>query len=200
MQSSSYMFYSSIVPLAIVIIGLSGCGNDPLVAFDDSAELSAEVAPGPNAAPVPDVEGNWLWEESVELTGPSDLVMFLFGIAEAEGPVMRVSCLTGGALQLSQNGAEFTGQATQSAECETKGGQTASQTPFPPAFEIEGDVKGHSIQFEALVGEGFHCPYRGSLTIDGGTATAFNTTGRCDTPLEVNPNVTKSIYFRATRL
>lgn len=199
MQEAVYMPNSRIVPLALLIIVLIGCTDDPLAADEGSTAPSTRAAQSQESALVPDLEGQWLWEEAVELTGPSDLVMALFGLAEAEGPVMHISCLTGGSLEFAQSGASFTGEATQSAECETRHGQIASQHPFPPTFDIAGEIVGRAVQFEALVGEGFHCPYRGSLTLAGGTAISLNATGRCDTPLPVNPNVTKSIYFRASR-
>lgn len=149
-------------------------------------------------ATVPDVSGNWTWSELAIFTGPGGVVAGLFGV-QVEGPVMHVTCQTGGDLSLQQSGASFSGSASQGWSCVTHGGQNATSAPFPPGFDVTGSIVGRSIRFTADVGQGFTCSYLGSLSVDGGVASAINTTGGCDVPAPFHPNMDKSVYFNADR-
>ena len=148
--------------------------------------------------PVPDVSGDWTWNELVILTAPGDVVAALFGV-QVEAPVMHVTCQAGGDLTLQQNGISFTGSASQGWSCVTQGGQPAATAPFPPAFDVTGSIVGQSVRFTADLGQGFSCSYIGSLRVDSGVATEINSTGGCDVPAPFHPNMDKSVYFNATR-
>jgi hypothetical protein len=186
--------------LVLVAFLLTGCSEEFLRTDTEETRAATPRQALAKGAPVADLSGSWSWQEEVLIKLPSELAMAIFGISESEGPVMNLTCHSWGALTLVQNGATFTGTATQTSSCETQGGQTANTPPFPPGFSLEGHITGRAVRFNADVGEGFYCPYTGTLTVDGGRATHLNATGRCDVPAPVHPNATKSLSFDATRL
>ena len=147
---------------------------------------------------VPDVSGDWTWEEAVIFIAPGYIVAAFFGV-QVEGPIMHLRCQTGGGLTIQQNGASFSGSADQQWACVTRGGQPTPTAPFPPAFDVSGSITGHAVHFSADIGQGFSCSYAGSLSVVNGVATSINATGGCDVPLPVHPNMDKSVSFDATR-
>jgi hypothetical protein len=51
-----------------------------------------------------------------------------------------------------------------------------------------------------IIDVGFDCDYRGSVRSEQGEAVALNMTGDCAPPVDVHPNVGKTLSFDATRL
>jgi hypothetical protein len=183
-----------IATLSVLLVLFAGCTSDDLT----SADLTT-LSPA-NAKTIPGVSGTWDWEEVNQIVLPAEFG-FLFGISP-DGPVLRVTCHSSGELAITQVGDSFNGTASQQSTCETNDGQPTPTNPFPQgpgAFEIEGHITGRAVHFEALVGEGFFCPYNGSLRVNGGMATELHATGRCDVPIDAQPNVTKIISFDAVR-
>jgi hypothetical protein len=131
----------------------------------------------------------------------------MFGVAP-EGPRTILNCESGGVLTINQTGDTFTGSATQSSLCETKGGVQVVPPPFPPALDvIDGRINGRHISFTFGAGP-VPCPYTASVRVTGGSATALVGTGRCivpghpQSPLPVPPPPlapTKTIEWVATR-
>jgi hypothetical protein len=146
----------------------------------------------------PDISGAWTWNELVIVTAPGSVIAGLFGI-QIEGPIMHMTCQSGGGLTIQQSGESFTGSADQQWSCISSGGQSAAQGPFPPTFGISGEIAGRSLHFTADVGQGVSCSYRGDVRVSNDTASSFHTTGGCDVPLPFHPNMNKSVYFDATR-
>jgi hypothetical protein len=153
----------------------------------------------PAGQKTPNVSGNWSWNGKTIILGPDELIMAFFGIPESEGPVMRLICDTWGTMTLTQSGTSFSGVADQDGSCTTAGEQSASTTPFPPFFSIDGSVTGHAVHFDGDVGEGIVCPYQGSLDVQDGLATQLNATGRCVVPFPAHPLLDKELEFNATR-
>ena len=147
----------------------------------------------------PDLEGEWEWEEYTYILGPSEPLMFIFGIPLPEGPVMRLTCHASGTLTIIQNGESFAGLTDQTSDCISEGGQVAATPPFPPGFSIEGFITGNAVHFQADVGLGIVCSYNGSLRVSQGTASDLTAHGGCDVPSPFHPNADR-ISFEARRL
>jgi hypothetical protein len=174
----------------------------PALAIASALLLAIAVALTPPTAAagrtVPDVDGDWTWNEHVILILPGGIASAIFGVAP-EGPVMHLTCETWGHLAIQQNGSSFSGSTDQQGSCITKGGQTTLMTPFPPGFDIAGSITGHAVHFSTVgLGPG-ECSYHGSLSVDDGVATFLNATGGCDIPLPFHPNMDKSVSFDAVR-
>ena len=167
-----------------------------LLSISSAAELPAATV-GPAT---PNISGDWSWDDHLILVAPDYAVMAFFGVTESEGPVMHVTCHTWGTMHLNQNGASFSGNSDQDGACTTQGGQSATTTPFPPSFDIDGSISGHSVHMNQDVGDGIICSYRGSLTVANGVATKLNATGGCDVPLPFHPSMNRDVIFDATRL
>jgi len=144
---------------------------------------------------VPNVEGAWRWEERTFIVLPGEIAMPFFGVANSEGPVMILFCVSQGDMTLTQNGNDFSGFATQSSWCRTLGGQSAATPPFPPGFGVSGTIQGHRVSFSADVGGGIDCAYNGVVQAWLGDAFAVNASGGCDVPAPFKPNVSKSLSF-----
>lgn len=183
----------AVLPL-LAAAAMAGCADHPAGPSGATA-----VASEASAATIADVDGAWLWSETTVIKLPGDLAAALFGLAQPELPVTQLTCSSGGELTLTQAGTEFTGAATQTSTCITRGGQTAATPPFPPAYTLTGELAGRAIHFELDVGPGFHCPYSGSLSVRDGEAVSLRATGRCVVPAPVHPNVSKSLSFTAAR-
>jgi hypothetical protein len=163
----------------------------PLLALAAGAFLNQ---PANGKEPV-DLEGTWQWNEEVVIVAPGEAAA-LFGVAP-EGPVLRLLCTSMGTMIIAQTDDAFSGVTDQSATCTTQGGQPAV-APFPPGFTVTGTVRGHSVHM--VLNVGFLCAYRGSIRVVQGEAVAFHVTGQCAPPVDVQPNVGKTISFDATRL
>jgi hypothetical protein len=121
-----------------------------------------------------DISGDWLWSESNIIMIPGH-VSELIGI-EQEGPTLHLKCSVAGTLAVTQTGNTFTGEATQSGECFTQGGQ-GPIFPFPPTLHALGEIgPGHSFFID--FGD---CEYNGHLSVNPSTGevTAISATGNC---------------------
>ena len=163
-------------------------------------------AGAPGAGSTAGLAGTWNWSETVVLHLPEGFLP-LFGIA-SEGPMTMATCHDFGTLVITQSGAAFSGTATQTAVCETRGGQVFVPPVFPPAFEVsDGQFTGRSFRMLFPGGE-VPCPYNGLVAAEaGGVATELRGTGRClvpghpQNPLGVPPpgSPTKTVTWQATR-
>jgi hypothetical protein len=147
-------------------------------------------------AEVPDVSGTWEWTSLTPVVVPGDVGPAFWGV-NPEGAILHLTCRTWGTLTIVQNGSSFTGTSDQSAECITKGGQTAAWTPFGPFYTVSGSIMGHNVTIQ---GEDF-CAWQGSLSVQKGVATAFHTVGGCQPPgpLPVHPLKIWDINFDGVR-
>jgi hypothetical protein len=96
---------------------------------------------------------------------------------------------------MAQSGGDFSGFATQSSWCKTRGGQSAATPPFPPSFGVSGTIHGHVVSFSTDVGGGIDCSYRGVVRERSGEAVAVTASGGCDVPAPFEPTVSKSVSF-----
>ncbi|HSM34783.1 MAG TPA: hypothetical protein VK837_00170 [Longimicrobiales bacterium] len=170
-------FRHTAIALALVGSALSGA------CADDSGALAPEFAgDGPAfAKPAPvDISGDWNWNERSRFILSVEAAA-IFGVTP-EGPNTVLDCESGGTLTLDQNGATFTGFATQSSSCETKGGVAVVPPVLPPALDVvDGQIMGRRISFVFGAGP-IPCPYTASMTTVGGVATSLSGTGRCIGP------------------
>jgi hypothetical protein len=121
-----------------------------------------------------DISGDWLWSESNIITIPGYVSEFI-GI-EPEGPTLHLECSVAGTLAVTQIGNTFAGEATQSGECFTQGGQ-GPIFPFPPTLHSVGEIgPGHSFFID--FGD---CEYNGHLSVEPSTGEvlAISATGNC---------------------
>jgi hypothetical protein len=168
------------IPLALAALLAAGCdGNSSTEPNDAHARREASVAVA-GREPV-DVGGAWTWRETVVLQVPIAFAE-LFGV-EPEGPVTTGRCVNSGEMVLVQQGATFTGTATQTASCVTRGGQVFSPPVFGPTVVIsEGIMTGRSLRFVFGVGD-VPCIYHAVIAdIDDGRATRLRGGGRCIPP------------------
>jgi hypothetical protein len=121
-----------------------------------------------------DISGDWLWSESNIITVPGYVSGFI-GIEE-EGPTLHLLCEVTGTLDVTQSGNSFTGEATQTGECFSQGGQ-GPVFPFPPTLHPEGSL-GPGRSFFIDFGD---CEYNGHLSVDPetGEVIAISATGNC---------------------
>ena len=151
-------------------------------------------------APDPvNLAGDWAWTEEVLVVLPAEIALFFFQVPVPEGPVMHLRCASWGTMTLTQAGNVVAGGASQQSTCTTRGGQ-AAVPPFPPGFGVTGTLKGHALHFDLDVGEGFACPYQGSLSVVAGQAVALNATGVCGPEAPFQPNVGRTLSFDAVRI
>lgn len=177
----------------VSLTGLAACS-------DEAGPTAADVPAGPPAAAAVvgaavDISGPWSWSERthIRLREPG---VAIFGIA-AEGPITHLECEASGDLVIVKNGASFTGTATQSGWCTTRGGQSFDPSGvFPPVLQIlDGHLEGRSMSFTVDVGA-FPCPYSGSVRVEGGNATELRATGHCEVPREIGGD---RIWWSAVR-
>ncbi|MEO6525263.1 MAG: hypothetical protein ABIP93_01430 [Gemmatimonadaceae bacterium] len=179
-----------VAPLVALLAALSiaGCGAD--VAAPTAPTSAPRRSVGTEAV---DLSGTWAWSETVAALFPPFIAQIV-GI-EPEGPVTHATCYDWGVLTLVQTGDTFTGTATQSSICTTKGGQEYVPPSFPPLLDVlNGQIRGRSFSFDFSVG----CPYSGTVSLDGGVATRIGGTGRCEVFL--HPALLKTVSWQATRL
>lgn len=173
--------------VAVVLLGTACADDDPTVLAPDlsHALVGADL----------DLAGAWDWSEQTTLHLRPEIVV-LFGIAP-EGPVTTLNCEAWGELTLSQHGADFTGTATQSSWCVTKGGVSFDPSrAFGPGWDLaDGRITGRSISFTILTGV-FPCPLRGSVRVAGGQVTELHANGHCEVPKELGND---RIWWSATR-
>lgn len=163
------------------------CGEDGAMTTGPSA---LEIA----ATPAADISGTYEWSESAKGIMPEEVAESFFGI-EAEGKATHFTCEDRGTFTLIQNGSSFTGEATQTGTCVTKGGQVFDNT-FPFPFPIlNGRVAGRSIHFDF---SDPICPYMGVLQIADGEVVGMRGTGRCG-PFGPR-DIFKSITWEASRI
>lgn len=194
--------------LSILILTLAGCSDDLTSAeYAGSSLTSSNLSPSPSALSpspakvIPDLSGDWNWTESQQIVVTAELEG-LWGLTDYPDDPIRITCTSGGRLELVQTGATFTGSGSQQSTCETPDGASTPTVPFPQgenALGIEGYITGRAVHFEALVGEGFYCPYKGSLKVGGGVATEMRASGRCETPFDAQPLTGSAISFNAVR-
>lgn len=190
------------VTLSLLLLALTGCAGDDLTGAK-SLHTGTET---PNLSPasfknIPDVSGTWTWTESQQLVVSAE-IGFLWGLDDYPEDPIHLDCTSGGELELEQNGATITGVGSQESSCHTPNGVSTPTVPFPQgddALGIEGHITGRAIHFEALVGDGFYCPYKGSLRVSGGVPTEIRASGRCEIPIEVRPLNGSGISFKAVR-
>lgn len=181
---------SPLVPAAAAVLLLgTACADDRTTVLPSDPSQAALV----NAAP--DLAGVWDWSERTTLHLRPAAVA-LFGIA-AEGPVTTLNCEAWGELTLSQNGAQFSGSATQNSWCVTKGGISFDPSAaFGPGWDlVDGRITGRNVSFTVQT-VAFPCPYRGSVRVSGGQVTELSANGHCEVPKELGND---RIRWSATR-
>jgi hypothetical protein len=175
-----------LVPVVALAVGAAAA------ACDRSASPSSPSAAssGPAAAGAPaaiDIGGTWTFSEETRLTLPGELLLDLG--AQWEGPVIHVTCASpDGALEIVQTASTFTGTLEyQTGTCLTTGGQAVPPPwPLPYRAVLTGRIAGLSLHIEQWDDppgpspDGVRCPKNGTVSIDGGVATALQTAGRCD--------------------
>jgi hypothetical protein len=164
-------------------------GNDPTSMKDDAPRGLASVT-GADL----DVDGVWDWRETTMLHLRPAAVA-LFGIAP-EGPITTFRCEAAGELTITQNGAQFSGSATQSSQCTTGGGVVFDPSAvFGNSWDlVNGQLQGRSFSFTVATAA-FPCPYRGAVRVTGGVVTALQATGHCEVPRELGND---RIWWTAT--
>jgi hypothetical protein len=161
-----------------VVVGCDGgsavAPRSPQAAVTASADASA-------AQPV-DVGGTWSWREEVVLQVPEVFALPFFGI-EPEGPITIGRCVNSGIMELVQIGATFSGTATQSSDCVTRGGQRFSPPAFTSILDIrDGEIRGRSIRVVFGAGD-VPCLYHATIAeSEDGIAVGLRGGGRCIPP------------------
>ena len=178
------------IPVVLVILATGCSGAGAPAAPSAAAGSSPAVRPAVNLY----LSGSWDWSETtvLQLTPPA---AGLFGLAP-EGPVTHVECESAGELTLTQAGSSFSGQATQSSSCTTKGSVTIDPALFPPGWTVEGELTAQALSFTVDTGI-FPCHYRGSVRVDDGEVSELTATGACEVPRELGND--KILGFRAVR-
>src|SRR5262245_23093980 len=178
------------------------------VSNQNTAVVATAQAAAASAVAVADVSGSWNWSEEVVLALPEWLGP-VFGFVP-EGPVTHMRCQDFGVMNISQAGTSFSGTATQTSTCQTRGGQVFSPAVFPSSIQIsDGRIDGRSIHlFFGPSPNEVPAPYDGTISeIVGGVATALRGTGRAippghpQSPLFVDPPAppSKTISWQASR-
>jgi hypothetical protein len=167
------------LPLLAALLA-AGCDGGPGTAPTGPSAAGAASAAVAAAAPV-DVSGEWSWREEVVLQVPTAFLPF-FGI-EPEGPVTIGRCVNSGEMTLVQQGAAFSGSASQTAACVTRGGQLFSPPAFGPTVVIaDGVMTGRSLRFVFGVGD-VPCIHHAVIAdIEDGRAVRLRGGGRCIPP------------------
>lgn len=193
--------------LTLVLLLLAGC-VDELPGPEEAAVVGTEPATdvASKAPAVLDLTGDWAWSAvTLVLAKPLIFDLGFFAGIDPEGPITRMLCPSSGILTIStQNGASFSGSATQVNElCTTQGGQTALP-PFPPSLNVvDGQISGHSFSY-TNVGNipdapPIPCHFKGAIRVQGGVAVELKGTGQCEVPKDFGPPG-KVLHFVATRL
>ena len=190
------------ITLSLLLLALTGCSGDDLTGAK-SLHKGAESLNLSTASlkTIPDVSGTWTWTESQQLVVSAEIGI-LWGLDDYPDDPIHLDCTSGGELELEQDGATITGMGSQESSCHTPDGVPTPTVPFPQgdaALGLEGHITGRAVHFEALVGDGFYCPYNGSLRVSGSVATKIRASGRCETPIEVRPLNGSGISFEAVR-
>lgn len=197
---------AALASLSLGIACADGAPTAPGDATFPTAGAAPTVAPPLAAAAEIDIDGNWSWHEVGRLVLTEEAAA-MFGVTP-EGPRTILNCESGGTLTIDQAGSTFTGHATQSTLCETRGGVEVVPPVFPPALDIVGGrIDGRHLTFQFGAGP-VPCPYTASVRVARGNAVALVGTGRCivpghpQSPLPVPPPPTaptKTIEWIATR-
>lgn len=185
--------------LLIAAVSLVACNDGGVVAPVDSTQPL--YTRGGNAAI--NLDGDWAWSE-VTIIKLRPFVAELFGFVP-EGPMTHITCEDGGELHIDQAGSSFTGDATQSGFCYTKGGQWTDTPPFPGQLPlIDGEIRGRSFRFTYDAGPfppggQIFCPYRGAIHVEDGEAVRLEGSGDCLLPNEHLAGHDFVLSFVATR-
>ena len=170
------------LPLALsVALALTACdGASPPTAVDARPGALPLAARSAAASPV-DLSGTWVWSEEVILQVPLEFAP-LFNVLP-EGPVTRGRCVNSGVMELVQDGASFSGTATQTATCVSRGGQVFSPPVFTSTLDVrDGEIRGRSLRMVFGAGD-VPCLYHATITeIVDDTATGLRGGGRCIPP------------------
>ena len=147
--------------------------TEPLATLDASAASASQ--------PV-DVGGTWSWREEVVLQVPEAFALEFFGV-QPEGPMTVGRCVGTGIMELEQTGATFSGTATQTSTCVTRGGQRFSPPVFTPTLDIrDGEIRGLGVQLVFGAGD-VPCLYHATIAeIEDGKAVRLRGGGRCIPP------------------
>jgi hypothetical protein len=185
------MQHSRFFKAAILLtVGLAAyaCGEEgSLTTAPRDLDLAAKPAPF-------DISGDYVWSETGKGLISEEFAEAFFGI-QPEGKVTHATCQNQGTFTLVQNGTSFSGEATQTGTCVTRGGQVFDNT-FPFPFPIlNGRITGRSIHFDF---SDPICPYVGVLQIAGGQVVGVRGTGRCG-PIGPRDHF-KTIGWEATRI
>jgi hypothetical protein len=180
--------------LPIVAAVLTACAPEALPT-SSAPETESQAAMSLIGAEL-DLSGPWSWSERTHIRLREPAVA-IFGIA-AEGPITHLECEAWGELTIVQGGAAFTGNATQSGWCTTRGGQSFDPSGvFPPALALsDGQIVGRSMSFAVDAGA-FPCLYQGSVRVSGGQVVELEATGHCEVPKELGGD---RIWWRAERM
>lgn len=164
-----------------------------------TAMLLAVVLPAPTtaaecdgAAPVPDIGGSWVFEETIWVLQPSQLNEVI-GAPPSDRPMTQVECDAVGTVEIDQQGCEIQGTATQSVVCRVDGVEfVPPDFAFNPEFDINsGWLHGRSIYFET--GHTLNiCNNRGSVRVLGGVAERIEAVGDC--PVSFHPGEYHSFW------
>jgi len=177
-------------PLMLASAVLGGCADGVTTPAPPSPTLPGQVAG--HSAPVPDLQGLWVFEERIWVLQPSALNPII-GAPAVATPMTQVVCDAEGTLDLEQLGATFWGTATQSVVCHVDGVQFVPPPfAFNPVFAVRnGRIHGHSLYFETghVIGDGDEvptqesdCANRGSIRVVGGVVDALEAVGNCPVP------------------
>lgn len=165
---------------AVAALVAASCADGPATApTGPRAAIDASAA---SASQPADVGGTWSWREEVVLQVPEAFALAFFGV-QPEGPVTIGRCVNNGVLELAQSGAAFSGTATQSAACVTRGGQRFSPPAFSPTLDVrDGEIRGSSIRFVFGAGD-VPCLHHATIVeIEDGVAVRLRGGGRCIPP------------------
>lgn len=160
------------------IVAFAACGDGVTSPVEPESAVAVEAQPLA-AASVMDISGDWEWRETLLLVLRPDAAIAFFGITP-EGKHTRVTCNSGGTMNIVQTGQTFSGSATQTSECTTRGGQAFD--PFPPTLPVlNGEIRGHTMRFQFSDGP---IPnfYRASARVENGVAVALNGNARTIVP------------------
>lgn len=184
-------------PLALftVVVAATACADYPggIVEPETLSGTAAAVQP-------PDIAGDWVWTHRTVFVIPTDVAATIVppvALPFLDGPNTRIECHVSGTANLVQNGASFSGSATQESDCALKEGPSFPMPiVYQSPFDISnGEITGRSLQFDVLP----FCHNQGNLTVDGSTVTAWRVSGECEPPIPVNPAVGKTIRWVAER-
>lgn len=183
--------------IGTLALTISACsGSEPT----EPDPLSAQERPSLAAVSIPSIAGDWVWTHRTVFVIPTDVAATIVppvALPFLDGPNTRIECHVSGTADLVQNGASFSGSATQESDCALKEGPSFPMLiVYQSTFDISnGEITGRSLQFDVLP----FCHNQGNLTVDGSTVTAWRVSGECEPPIPVNPAVGKTISWEAER-